>query len=360
MLGTPTATTARPLTTHLDQRPSPTPRIRELIPGLALCVAAAGVALVTGSLLPNVSPLIVAILLGAITANVVTLPASFSPGLALASKRFLRVGIVLLGLQVALTDLRGLGAPTLLVVVLIVAGGLLGTVLLGRLLRVPPHLSMLVACGFSICGAAAVAGAAGVTDPDDDAEEDTVTAVALVVIFGTLMIPLVPALARLLGLDARIAGMWAGGSIHEIAQVVAVGGVLGSAGLTAAVLVKLTRVLMLAPVMAALSVREHRRGRAATEAGAPGTAPRQPAIVPLFVAGFLAMVLVRSFLPVPTGVLDAGRILQTLLLAAAMFGLGCGVRVRALVQVGPRPFALAGLSTLLVTGIALAGVLLVA
>lgn len=359
MLGTPTATTARPYATYLDQRPSPTARVRDLAPGLALCVAAAGVSLAAGSLLPNVSPLIVAILLGAIAANAVTLPASFTPGLALASKRFLRVGIVFLGLQVALTDIRGLGVPTLLVVVVIVAGGLLGTVLLGRLLRVPPHLSLLVACGFSICGAAAVAGTAGVTDPDDDAEEDTVTAVALVVIFGTFMIPLVPALAHLLGLDERTAGMWAGGSIHEIAQVVAVGGVLGGAGLTTAVLVKLTRVLMLAPVMAALSVRERRRGRAAVAAGDPGTAPRQPAIVPLFVVGFLAMVLARSFLPLPAGVLDAGRILQTLLLAAAMFGLGCGARIRSLVQVGLRPFALAGLSTVLVASIALVGVLLV-
>ena len=135
----------------------------------------------------------------------------------------------------------------------IVAGGLLGTVLLGRLLRVPSGLSLLIACGFSICGAAAVAGAAGVTDPDDEAEEDTITAVALVVIFGTLMIALVPLLANLLGLGSETAGMWAGGSIHEIAQVVAVGGIIGGGALTVAVIVKLARVLLLAPVVAILS-----------------------------------------------------------------------------------------------------------
>lgn len=360
MSGTPTALSGRPRTRHLDQRLAPPQKARKLVPGVALSIVAALVAFGVSRLLPGVSPLIVAIVLGVLSANIVALPATVTPGLNLASKKLLRAGIVLLGLQVSLADLRTLGAPLLLVVVAVVAGGLLGTVALGRLLRVRPHLTLLVACGFSICGAAAVAGAAGVTDPDDEAEEDTITAVALVVIFGTLMIPLVPALAHLLALDTVTAGMWAGGSIHEIAQVVAVGGVLGGAGLTTAVLVKLTRVLMLAPVMAALSLRERCRQRTGGATDRVGENRRRPPIVPLFVVGFLGVVLVRSVVAVPAGLFAAGQVLQTLLLAAAMFGLGCGVRVTSLVRVGFRPFALAGLSTVLVAVLALAGVLLVA
>ncbi|MBD9699577.1 putative sulfate exporter family transporter [Flavimobilis sp. GY10621] len=360
MSGTPTALSDRPRTRHLDQRLAPPQKARTLVPGVALSMVAALVAFGVSRFLPGVSPLIVAIVLGVLSANIVALPATVTPGLNLSSKKLLRAGIVLLGLQVSLADIRNLGAPLLLVVVAVIAGGLLGTVALGRLLRVRSHLTLLVACGFSICGAAAVAGAAGVTDPDDEAEEDTITAVALVVIFGTLMIPLVPALAHLLALDTAAAGMWAGGSIHEIAQVVAVGGVLGGAGLTTAVLVKLTRVLMLAPVMAALSLRERRRERTGGATDQVGGNRRRPPIVPLFVVGFLGMVLVRSVVAVPAGFLDAGQVLQTLLLAAAMFGLGCGVRVTSLVRVGFRPFALAGLSTVLVAVLALAGVLLVA
>ena len=229
-------------------------------------------------------------------------------------------------------------------------GGILGTLALGRALGVDRGLTLLVACGFSICGAAAVAAAAGVTDPDEEHEENTITAVALVVLCGTLMIAAVPAVAALLQLDTETGGLWAGASIHEVAQVVAAGGALGGAALTLAVIVKLARVLMLAPVMAVLSLQQRRRGA--------GDGKRPP-LVPLFVLGFLAMVLLRSLAPLPESVLEPASLLQTGLLAAAMFALGTGVKVRNLLQVGPRPLALAGLSTVLVAAIALGGVILV-
>ena len=350
MTQTQNIATARPEHTLLA-------RVRALLPGLVLCLAAAGASYGVSLLLPGVSPLIIAIVLGVLLANVVRLPAAASDGIDFSAKKLLRAGIVFLGLQLVLTDILDLGAPMLVVVVCIVAGGLLGTVLLGRLLRVPSGLSLLIACGFSICGAAAVAGAAGVTDPDDEAEEDTITAVALVVIFGTLMIPLVPLVASLLGLDVVAAGKWAGGSTHEIAQVVAIGGVIGGGALAVAVVVKLARVLLLAPVIAVLSFRQRRLQRSDMP-GRQASRTKLPPIVPPFILGFLAMVLLRSFVALPGAALGAGETLQTLLLAAAMFGLGCGVKVRNLLKVGLRPFVLATASTLLVAVIAYAGVAL--
>lgn len=327
------------------------PAHRTLAPGVLLCLAVAVAAQLVAPFLPGASALILAIVAGIVVANTVQLPSSVTTGKDFSAKKLLRAGIVLLGLQLVLGDILALGAPMLLVVVAIVAGGIFGTVALGRLLGVAPRLSLLIACGFSICGAAAVAAAAGVTDPEDEHEEDTITAVALVVLCGTAMIALLPAASALLGLAPGTAGLWAGGSIHEIAQVVAAGGVLGGGALAVAVVVKLARILMLAPVMAVLSTRERRRG------GAEGA---RPPLVPLFVLGFLAMVLVRSFLPLPDLVVEAGAVLQTTLLGAAMFALGTGVRVRALLRVGARPFALATASTLLVAVLALLGVLLVA
>lgn len=328
-----------------------------VFPGCVACLVAAGIGYGVSLFLPGVSALIVAIVLGVLLTNVIHLPDALSPGIDFSAKKLLRAGIILLGLKLSLTSIIDLGVPMLLVVACIVTGGMLGTVLLGKLLRVPPNLSLLIACGFSICGAAAVAGAAGVTDPDDEAEEDTITAVALVVIFGTLMIPLVPLVAGLLGLDAVSAGKWAGGSTHEIAQVVAIGGVIGGGALAVAVVVKLARVLLLAPVIAVLSFRQRRLQRS--------DVPRQqasrtklPPIFPPFILGFLVMVLLRSFVALPGAVLGTGETLQTLLLAAAMFGLGCGVRVRNLLKVGLRPFGLAAASTLLVAVIAHAGVAL--
>ncbi|MFJ7751492.1 YeiH family protein [Arthrobacter sp. NPDC097144] len=329
--------------------PTRTSAVGRFVPGLLLCALAVAVALAVNSALPAASPLIVAMGLGIALTNTVRLPQSTAPGITLAAKKLLRLGIVFLGLQLVLSDIAALGVPMLIVIVCIVVGGIFGTLLMGRLLKMSPAQVLLIACGFSICGAAAVAGVEGVTDSE---EEDVVTAVALVVIFGTLMIFGLPLVAGMLGLSPEISGMWAGGSIHEIAQVVAAGGVIGGGALTAAVVVKLARVLMLAPVAAVLSVRQRRSGR--VEAG-----QKRPPIIPLFIIGFLAMVVLRSVLDLPGAVIQAGSFVQTALLSAAMFGLGCGVKIRSLMRIGARPFILAAASTVLVAGIALAGILLV-
>lgn len=271
-------------------------------------------------------------------------------------------GVVLLGLQLVLGDVVALGPRVLLVVVAVVVTGLLATVALGRLLGTGRDLTLLIACGFSICGAAAVAAADAVVDAE---EEDVVTAVALVVLFGTGMIAIAPALVHVLGLTGEQGTAWIGAAVHEVAQVVAAAeAVTGSdstgsgAGATAgagallalAVTVKLARVVLLAPVVASL------RAVAATDVG---TTRRSP-LVPLFVVGFVVLALVRSTGTLPDPVVDAGRTAQVVLLASAMFALGAGVRLRTLARTGPRPFVLAALSTVVVGGTALAGVLLVA
>ena len=150
-----------------------------------------------------------------------------------------------------ISDILGLDWQIILVVVVIVGLGIFGTLFLGRLLGLIWTQRLLIACGFSICGAAVD----GVVDAK---EEEVLTAVALVVIVGTLMIPTIPLLSGIFGLSDIDAGLWARGSIHEVAQVVAEGGTLGGAALGVATVVKLARVLMLAPIMAILSVQQRR------------------------------------------------------------------------------------------------------
>ncbi|MDP5181899.1 putative sulfate exporter family transporter [Blastococcus sp. BMG 814] len=328
---------------------SGSPRQETVLPGLALCALAVATSSAVHRGVPSVSVLMIAIVLGVVLTNVVRLPAMVQPGLAFSAKRLLRLGIVLLGLQLLLGDVLGLGAGMLGVVVVIVAGGIGSTLLVGRLLGIGATQRLLIACGFSICGAAAVAAVDGVVDAD---EEEVVTAVALVVLFGTLMIPLVPLAAAGLDLSEHVGGLWAGGAIHEVAQVVAAGGAMGGTALTVAVVVKLARVLMLAPVLAVVSW-QHRRQPAGGPEG------RRPPLVPLFVVGFLAMVVVRSSGIVPEAVLDVAGVVQVALLSAAMFALGCGVRLSSLRRVGPRPLLLALTSTIVVAGVSLGGVLLV-
>lgn len=335
---------------------------RNAAPGLLLCAVAVAVSLGVGMLLPTVSPLLIAIVFGIVLRNVAPLPALVEPGLTFAAKKLLRLGVALLGLQLVLGDILGLGAGMILVVVAIVGIGIVATLVIGRWLGIGFTQRLLIACGFSICGAAAVAAVDGVVETKD--EEEVVTAIALVVLFGTLMIPLVPLAVVALGLDEVRGGLWAGGSIHEVAQVVAAGGTIGGAALGLAVIVKLARVLMLAPVMAVISV--HRRRQLAREAalldasGEPGAhvTIKRPPIIPLFVAGFIVMVLVRSVGWLPDPVLDIAKVTQAALLAAAMFALGTGVKFSMFRRVGFRPFALAGCSTLVVASVALAGVLL--
>src|SRR5699024_9315546 len=158
--------------------------------------------------------------------------------------------------------------------------------LVGKLLWIPQAETILVSCGFSICGAAAVAAANGALDTFGDDEEkrqrleaQTAVAVALVVVFGTLMIALVPLIAAALGFGDFRAGVLAGGSIHEVGQVVAAGSIIGSGALAVAVLVKLGRVVRLAPMIALITV--------VRRDSAPAAGSKRPPLIPLFVVGFL-------------------------------------------------------------------------
>jgi len=332
--------------------PSPASRllssVRILAPGLAVTAVATTAVLILGQFVHTVSPLLIAIVVGAIAANVTALPSVLRPGLTFASKKLLRIGVALLGLQLVLGDILGLGAGMVAVVVAIVTLGIVGTMFVGQLLGLSWTQRLLIACGFSICGAAAVLAVDGVVDAE---EEEVVTAVALVVIFGTCMIPFLPLMASAMGLGETDAGMWAGASIHEVAQVVAAGGAIGGAALAVAVVVKLARVVMLAPVIAVVSIRQRRMTDQAANI-------KRPPLVPLFVVAFLACAALRTTGILPSGILAGAKLTQTAFLTAAMFALGTGVNIAALRKVGMRPFVLAAISTVWVAGIALTGVLL--
>jgi uncharacterized integral membrane protein (TIGR00698 family) len=262
-----------------------------------------------------------------------------------ASRQVLRVGVALLGLQLLLPEIVALGWPLLVVIAAVVLLGIGGTLALGRLLGVPPERSLLVACGFSICGAAAVAAVEGVRESKD---EDVATVVSLVVVFGSVVMLALPLGAVALGFDPVAAGAWSGASIHEVGQVVVAGGLVGGAALQVAVAVKLGRVLMLAPVLAVLSVRSRR------------TAAVRPPLVPGFVLAFVAAAALRTALPLPAVALDVAGWVQAGALATAMFALGCGLDVAVLRRTGRPVLLLAGAATGLVALLGLPAAFLVA
>lgn len=315
------------------------------IPGLATALTVTILAMIVAPWVPPLSPLLITMLIGIVWRNLFPVPEQLLPGNAIAAKPILRIGIVLLGLQIAAGDIIGLGWIALLAIVAAVSLTFTVTMAVGKRLGIDRSLRMLIASGFSICGAAAVAGAKSVTDADDD---DTATAVGLVVIFGTIMIPLGPAVTALFGMDAETAGLFIGLTTHEVAQVVAAGGIVGAAALTAAVIVKLGRVLLLAPVMSALGFM-NRRERA--DAGR-----ERPPIVPYFVLGFIVCVVIRSLNLLPQPVLEAATMVQTAALAMAMFALGLNVHLRSIAKLGPRPAVLGAVATATIIAVGLLAV----
>ncbi|MET9338197.1 putative sulfate exporter family transporter [Nonomuraea sp. NPDC003804] len=344
--------------------PATSAAVRGLLPGLGLTAGAVAVALVVNSLVPAVSAAVVAVVLGAALANTTGVGAVFAPGVRFVSRTVLRAAIVVLGLQIAVPDVLALGWQPLAVVALATGITFTVTPLAGRWLGLSRGTSLLVATGVSICGAAAVAGMheatggeRGVSDDDDVAG-----ALSVVVLYGTALIALLPLLASWLGLNSHQLGVWAGASVHEVAQVAAIGAAGGAAVLTVAVTVKLARVVLLAPLVALTSLRLRRE-----ETGAPGTrtgtgsdpeAPRRATpLVPAFVLGFLAMVAVRATGLVPEAVTGAAPRLSALLLAAALFGLGTGIDVRRLVR-GGRALLLGGIATTMIVTLSLGGVAL--
>jgi uncharacterized integral membrane protein (TIGR00698 family) len=305
-----------------------------------------GVARVVGVLNPST----VAVVIGALAANLGLHRPSLHAGTHVASHRLLRVAVVLLGLQLGLPQLLGLGAGGFAVVLVTVAVTFVGTRLIGRALRVPPARSLLVATGFSICGASAVAAMSDVADGDED---DTAVAIALVTLCGSLAIVLLPLLRVPLGLDPTDFGRWVGASVHDVGQTVATANRVPGA-LTTAVVVKLSRVVLLAPLVAGVGMAGRRRTRATTGARASGPGQRRAPVVPLFVVGFLVAIGVTSTGLLPAEVLTGAEHVQSVLLVAALVGLGTGINRRT----GARSLVLGLVSWAMVAGTAYAGVLL--
>ncbi len=312
-------------------------------PGLAVTAAGAAAAFAVSHVCPMLNPSTVAVVLGSLLTHLGLHRATLRPGTALAGKRLLRIAVVLLGLQLSLPELVRLGGTGLAVVAGTVAVTFFGTQLIGRWLGVPPSRALLVATGFSICGASAVAAMEPVADGD---KEDTSVAVALVTLCGSLAIVILPLLRVPLGLDVAQFGSWVGASVHDVGQTVATAQRVPGA-LTTAVVVKLTRVVLLAPLVAGVSLT--RRTSAAA-----GTAKPPP--MPLFVAGFLVSVAVASTALLPHRVLAGAASAQSVLLVAALFALGTGIHVPTLLRTGKRSLALGLISWLLVAGVAYAGV----
>jgi uncharacterized integral membrane protein (TIGR00698 family) len=291
------------------------------------------------------SPLILAILIGTAFHNLVGTPATAKAGVAFSMRRLLRFGIILLGFQLTASQIIEVGERGLLIIAATLAATFAFTVWMGSLLGVERKLARLIAAGTSICGASAVIATNTVTNGDD---EDVAYAVACVTIFGSAAMFAYPLLPGLLHLDPHAFGLWSGASIHEIAQVVAAAFQYGKAAGEFGTIAKLSRVMLLAPVVIALGWMASRRTTVRKSTSASSRPP-----MPWFVLGFVAVVGLNSLITIPLA--DRAQIaaVTSFLLSVALAAMGLETDIRKLTARGVRPALLGALAFLFIASFSL-------
>jgi uncharacterized integral membrane protein (TIGR00698 family) len=328
-------------------KPAPWRVALSYIPGLSFCAAIAATAFSIRFLpgMAAISPMVVAFGVGiAVSALSGSLPV-MAPGNRFAAKTMLRFAVGLLGLQLTIHELAELGAVTLLVVLAVFIATFLFAKWLGRMLSVEHSLTELIAAGTSVCGASAIIATNAVTKARD---QDVGYAVAAVSLLGSVAMIVYPLLYGVLHLDLRTYSLWAGSSVHEVAQVVAAAFQVDPAAGQIAVPVKLARVALLAPLVLTLGWLRLRR-----EGDAARASFRWRQIFPLFMVGFIFLVALNSAIAIPAHWRGVVAQVTTFLLTMSLGAIGLETSVRDLRHQGIRPMVLTAVAALFIATLSL-------
>ncbi len=325
-----------------------------LLPGLLIAAAitaiAVGIAQVEEALLGHavLEPLVLALLLGLVVRAAWTPPTTAEPGIAFAGKQLLEVAIVVLGLTLDLNQIVDAGWKIVISVLLLVTMTLILGTLIGRAMGLGTRLAVLVAVGNAICGNSAIAAVA----PAIRAKKTEVAAaISLTAVFGVGVVLVLPLLVPLLSLTDERYGVVAGLSVYAVPQVLAATFTVSAQAGQVASLVKLSRVVLLGPVVALLAILF----REPTEAGSGTTKSLSlKKMLPWFVVGFAIAATLRTAGLVPDGLATGATNTSRLLTAVAMAGLGLGVDIRAVGQTGSRVIGVVSILTALLVASALA------
>ncbi len=335
------------------------------VPGLALCLAVTGVAYAlqrSEQLLFGrawLEALVLAIVLGTVTRSVWTPDRRWFPGISFSAKFLLEVAVVLLGASVSAATILAAGPWLLLGIAGTVVVAIACSFAIGRLLRLPTRMALLVACGNSICGNSAIAAVAPVIGADGD---DVAASIGFTAVLGVVVVLALPLLGAALHMDGLQYGALAGLTVYAVPQVIAAAAPVGPAAVQMGTLVKLVRVLMLGPVCLLLSLFAPGLREETDEALPHVTAGERPScgrpplhqLVPWFIIGFLVLVGFRSLGLIPQPALAPMGTAATLLTVVSMAALGLGVDIRSVAGAGGRVSAAVVLSLLVLGGISLA------
>jgi uncharacterized integral membrane protein (TIGR00698 family) len=316
-------------------------------PGVALSATCAAAAVLLAQHY-RVPPMLLCLLVG-MAMNFAQRDDRFLPGIDFSSRTLLRCGVAVLGLRLTFGQLLSVGVlPWALVPVAVLSTIVVG-IAAGRLLGLRRSLGWVSGCAVAICGASAALAVASMLPREKHLERDVVTVVAIVSVLSALAMMLYPVLAIHLGMDSGNAGVFLGGSIHDVAQVVGAGFSMSSETGNVATLVKLLRVAMLMPVVIVVAVCFRRTH--STERGSLQRA------FPLFLLCFVAFFGLRNTGVVPSVLIDAANVVSQACLAMAIAALGIKTPLRGLAAGGWRPFALIVLETVWIATVMAAGVI---
>jgi uncharacterized integral membrane protein (TIGR00698 family) len=283
-------------------------------------------------------PVIFALLLG-MALNTLSAEPRYRPGIDVSARLLLRISVALLGLRITFAQVGELGWSTAAMVLVTVPLTIAFGVLIARAMRLENRFGVLSAGAVAICGASA-AMAIAVAWPRKETERDTVVVIACITTYSTIAMILYPALLGHLHLDATQTGRILGGSIHDVAQVVAAGYASSQRAGDAATIVKLMRVAMLLPVVLAITLKTATRGDpGASRAG-------KVALIPGFLVAFVALTALNGFDLVPKALAAQLADVSKWLLVVSVAALGMKTNARDLVAVGRAALLLIAAETL--------------
>ncbi len=269
------------------------------------------------------------------------------PGIAFASRTVLRLGVALLGFRITLWEIAELGWQPVVMVIGLVTLTILISIIVARWMGFSSLFGLLTGGATAICGASAAAAISAALPPDPLKERNTLFTIIGVSTLSTIAMIFYPAALQLLHLDDVHAGMFIGGTIHDVAQVVGAGYAISPEAGDTATVVKLMRVAMLLPVIVATGLLVRAKGAGEGE---------RPPVLPWFLAVFLALVALNSLAPVPAVVQEAGGTASRWCLVAAIAALGVKTHFSEIVDIGWKPVVLMIVETLLIAALALVAI----
>ncbi|WP_040507496.1 YeiH family protein [Gluconobacter morbifer] len=289
---------------------------------------------------PWIEGLVLAILIGAVFRTIWKPSDGYRPGIQFSAHRVLEVAVALMGATISVGVVLAAGPVLLLCIAMTVGLTILTGIMIGRLLRLPIKMAVLIACGNAICGNSAIAAIAPVIDAESD---DTATAVAFTAVLGIAVVVVLPIISHVMDLSAMAGGILAGLTVYAVPQVLAAAGPMGPVAVQMGTLVKLIRVLMLGPVIACFSlISSHDTQSHHGSVGRLGIIR----FLPPFILAFMGLMAARSLGLVPDVIVMPIHVISNLLTIVAMAGLGLTVDLRSVLAAGPRTITCVTLSHL--------------